>query len=442
MYDWANSVYSLVITSSIFPAYYNAVTNNPATHDEVNFFGLKLTNTVLYTYSLSLSFLVVALLSPLLTGIADFSGRKKLFMQIFCFLGSFACMGLFFFDSSNVELGIILSILACIGYSGSIVFYNSYLPDLVTEDQMDQVSAKGFTMGYIGSVVQLLFNLSMILFPQVYFNIPEKAAELIAQTPSLTQDLALEQATGYYKSFASRLSFLCTGIWWFGFAQITFFALPKYSTRKEGERKDIFVNGFRELKKVFNHLMELPMLKTFLLSFFFYNTGVQTVMYVATIFGEKELGLETGQLISVVLLLQIIAIGGAYFFAWISKKQGNTKALIIAVSIWVVICVVAYFVYTGGQFYALATAVGFVMGGVQALSRSTYSKLLPETEDTASYFSFYDVTEKLSIVIGTFSYAAIEMLTGSMRNSIIALAGFFFIGMFFLLKLKSKSKPV
>lgn len=408
-YDWANSVYSLVITSTIFPIYYSAVALNPETNSSlVYFLGFNLESSVLFSYAVSASFLIIALLSPFLTAIADYSGRKKMFMQIFCYLGAFSCMALFFFTRETFTVSVILFVLASIGFSGSIVFYNSYLPEIATEDQYDRLSAKGFSMGYIGSVLLLIFNLVMILQPG-WFGI---AADNTSLPP--------------------RIAFLSTGLWWFGFAQYTFYYLPANVHNRKPKGSWIF-NGFKELQKVLNQVKRLPRMKRYLLAYFFYNMGVQTVMYVATIFGIEELQLESSALIMTILIIQLVAIGGAYGFAFLSNRYGNIRALIIAVSIWIGICIGAYFIKTEMEFYMLAAIVGSVMGGIQSLSRSTYSKLIPtDTIDNASFFSFYDVTEKISIVLGTLAYGAIAQATGSMRNSILALVVFFVLGLVFL----------
>ena len=413
-YDWANSVYSLVITSTIFPIYYSAVAKNADGGSVVNFFGFNLESSVLFSYAVSGAFLIIAAMSPLLTAIADYSGRKKLFMQLFCYLGSLSCAGLYFFTRETFTVSVILFVLASIGFSGSIVFYNSYLPEIATEDQYDKLSAKGFSMGYIGSVLLLIFNLAMILQPTM-FGIAEDNTAL-----------------------PPRIAFLTTGIWWFGFAQYTFYHLPGnvYQRRPQGSW---ILNGFKELQKVLNQVKGLPMLKRYLLAYFFFNMGVQTVMYVATIFGIEVLNLPSNALITTILIIQLVAIGGAYGFALLSGKLGNIRALIIAVIIWIGICIAAYFIRGEFDFYVLAGVVGSVMGGIQSLSRSTYSKLIPATtQDHASYFSFYDVTEKVSIVLGTLAYGAIAQITGSMRNSILALIVFFGLGLIFLLMMKSK----
>ncbi len=409
-YDWANSVYSLSITTAIFPIYYNSITSANGS-DQVTFLGRTFTNTALYSYALSFSFLVIAFLSPLLSGIADYKGNKKFFMRLFCFLGSTSCASLYFFkDLANLDIGIISFILASIGWAGSIVFYNAFLPEIATADMQDKVSAQGFALGYIGSSLLLIFNLAMILNPS-WFGITNSG-------------------------MASRISFLMTGVWCFGFSLFTFKYLhEKTSTHNTNEQ--LLTKGFNELIKVLKQLQSLPMLKRFLISFFFYNMGVQTVMYVASLFGTKELHMRDDELIITVLIIQFVAIAGAYLFAFLSSKAGNIKALLIAVTIWIGICWAAYFVATSVQFFVLAFAVGMIMGGIQSLSRSTYSKMLPKTQDHASYFSFYDVCDKIGLVLGTVAYGYIEELTGSMRNSILVLMTFFVVGLFSLLSIRN-----
>jgi len=401
MYDWANSVYSLTITTAVFPGYYLAVAK-----DRVNFLGFDVLSSALYSWSLSCSFLIAALLSPFLTSIADYTGRKKLFMQMFCYLGSFSCAYLYFFSLDNISLGMLAFILAGMGYSGSIVFYNSFLPEIATEDQMDKVSAKGFAFGYIGSVLLLIVNLAMLIKPQIFGL----------------------QSEGQ----AAKISFLSVGIWWFLFAQYTFYYLPSNVYKHKAEGNWIF-NGLKELKKVFNELKHQTLLKKFLPAFFFYNMGVQTVMYMATIFGKGELKLETEQLIIVILLIQIIAIPGAQLCARLSGSLGNIKVLMIVISIWIGVCITAYFITSATQFYILAVIVGFVMGGVQSMSRSTYAKLIPQdTIDHASYFSFYDVADKVSTFLGTLLFGVINTMAGGMRPSALALGVFFVMGIVFI----------
>ncbi len=418
MYDWANSAYNLVITSTIFPVYYTAITTvkegDTVVNDKVEFFGRSFTNTALFDYALAAAYLVIALISPILSSVADYRGNKKRFMQLFCYLGALSCCMMYFFEAHTLELGIVSFALAAIGYCGSLVFYNAYLPEIAVEAERDRLSAKGFAYGYIGSVILQLICFAFVLKPELF---------------------GITDAT-----FAPRLSFLLVGIWWLGFAQIPFMRLPAGKPLVQHPEYSILTNGFKELKKVWAQVRQMPVLKSYLGAFFFYSMGVQTVMLAATVFGSKELKLETGQLIMTILIIQLVAIAGAYLMARLSGRFGNLRVLLGVLFIWVGVCIAAYFTTTAMQFYLIATVVGLVMGGIQSLSRSTYAKLMPETKDTASFFSFYDVTEKIAIVIGMFSFGFIEELTGSMRNSIGALVTFFAIGMAILYIAVSKAR--
>lgn len=405
MYDWANSAYNLVITSTIFPAYYDAITTtrsaDGAVLHKVKFLGFELESASLYNYALAFAYLVIALISPILSSIADYRGNKKSFMQLFCYLGGAACCLLYFFNADTLTLGITCCVLAAIGYCGSLVFYNSYLPEIAADADQDRVSAKGFAYGYIGSVILQIVCLVLIM-----------------QTPF-----------GLNEGLATRLSFLLVGIWWIGFAQITFRTLPVSRPAGNGvANRNIFTNGFFELRKVWNQAKHMPLLRRYLPAFFLYSMGVQTVMLAATLFGSQVLQLETSQLIICILIIQLVAIIGATIMARLSKRFGNFQVLIFVVLFWIAVCISAYFITTAGEFYVVAACVGIVMGGIQSLSRSTYARIMPETRDTASFFSFYDVTEKMAIVIGMFSFGLIQQLTGNMRNSIIALIVFFLGG--------------
>lgn len=401
MYDWANSVFSLTITTAIFPIYYESVTGGK--NGIIPMFGFSASNTTIYTYALSFAFLLTAFLNPLLSGIADIKGNKKSYMKFFAYLGSASCAGLYFFDNENVYLGITLFVLSLVGFAGSLVFYNAFLPEIATPDKFDKLSAKGYAMGYIGSVILLISNL-ILIEKYTLFGIEN------VQT-------------------ATKICFLMVGIWWAGFAQIIFFIVPEQTNKnKDGS----IWKGFNEIKRVRKEITRKPLIKRYLLGFFFYGMGTQTVMYVATLFGTKELQLKDSELILTVLIIQIVAVGGSYLFSLLSSKKGNINALLISIIVWIGVCIGAYYVKSSNGFYILAFLVGCVMGGIQSLSRSTFSKMLPKDRDHASYFSFYEMTDKIAIVLGTFSYGTIEQLTGSMRNSILALTAFFVIGLIFL----------
>lgn len=416
-YDWANSVYNLVISSAIFPIFYDKATRNHYANTlgiskeealnleqvYVDFFGFKLSSSVLFSFVLSASFLVVSLMSPLLSGVADYSGSKKKFLKFFCYLGAAACMSLYFFDAEYLELGMLSVFLASIGFWSSLVFYNAFLPEIAEIEDHDRISAKGYTMGYFGSMTLLIICLAIIM----------------GIGPEYT-----------------KYCFILVGLWWIGFSQITYRVLPNNVYNKKPE-KGILWRGFRELKLVFKDFQKTKRLKKYLYAFFFFNTGVQTVMLMATIFANKEIEWpkDSGSsgLIIAILLIQILGAAGAFVMSRVSGRIGNIKTLIIAVSIWIVICLAAFVVKTPVQFYLLASSVGLVMGGVQAIARSTYSKFLPETTDHASYFSFYDATEKIGIVLGTLFFGLVEMMTGSIRYSVISVAIFFVLGLLMLL---------
>ena len=419
-YDWANSVYSLVIASSVFPLYYQALFSS-AGIEYITIFGGTIRSTPLITYTTAIAFIFISFLIPILSGIADFVGNKKVFMKFFCYLGAFSCMGLYFFNLENILTSLLFYFLALIGFWCSWIFYNSYLPDVAYPEQQDKLSAKGFSLGYIGSVLLLLFNLAMIMFPESF---------------GLGDD-------GASKMKAMQISFISVGVWWLVFSQYTFYYLPKGNMNTNKVTWHILFDGYRELKSVYRSLSENKVLKSYLYAFFVYSMAVQTVMLVATYFGEQEINWgsdnqKTIGLISSILIIQLVAVIGAQLTSKASSKFGNLPTLIVINGIWAVICVAAFFMTIPLQFYITAGFVGMVMGGIQALSRSTYSKFLPNTKDTASYFSFYDVSEKIGIVIGMLIYGFIDQFTGSMRNSIVFLMLFFIVGAILLARVPNK----
>jgi UMF1 family MFS transporter len=410
MYDWASSSYNLVITSTIFPTYFESVAVDDASISKttVTFLGRQFENSALYNYAIAVAMFIVAVLSPILSSIADYKGNKKKFLSFYFTLGSIACAAMYFFQKDTLWLGIAGIVIACIGFWGAQVFYNSFLPEIASIEDRDRISAKGFIYGYIGSVLLQLICFVFVMMHTTF---------------------EITEAKG------AQISFLLVGIWWWGFARFAISRLPNPVPAGGADKRNILTNGYKELSKVWNQVKHLPKLKRYLLSFFFYNMGVQTVMLVAAIYGKGELELPTKNLIVSILIIQLIAIPGAYAISWLSSKIGNIKTLMVLVVLWVIVCVAGYYVPKGGvyEFYALGAFVGFIMGGVQSLSRSTYAKLMPETKDTASFFSFYDVTEKIAAVIGIVTFGYITDLTGSQRNSIFALATFFVMGLLLLL---------
>ncbi|MGS4346698.1 MFS transporter [Myroides odoratus] len=414
-YDWANSVYALVISSSIFPLYYGMLFRAKEINS-YSFFGIEMNSESIISYITALGFLLIAVISPLLSGIADYLGTKKFFMKLFCAIGSISCMLLYFFSLDYFGWSLFIYMMGLIGFWGSLVFYNSYLPDIAFEEQQDRISAKGYALGYIGSVLLLVINLALIMN---------------------AEKLGFENGTQ-----AMRVSFILVGIWWIGFSQLTFRKLPDFKNDKKLTR-GIFFKGFKELKKVIELLKEQTILKRYLVAFFVYSMAVQTVMIIAAFFGEKEIAWADDQQRSMgfivsIMLIQIIAIVGAFATSSLSKRIGNIRTLCVLNVLWVFICIYAYTIITPNEFYIAAAFVGLVMGGIQSLSRSTYAKLLPQTTDTTSFFSFYDVTEKIGIVVGMFIYGLISDLTGKMQNAILFLILFFIVGFFLLLRVKER----
>lgn len=415
-YDWANSVYPLVISSAVFPIYYGSLFVSDL---YVEVFGFNFKNTALISFLTAFAFVILSFLTPLLSGIADYMGNKKKFLKLFCYMGSISCMGLYFFELENIYVGLFFYFIALISFWASLVFYNSYLPDIAFKEQQDAISAKGYALGYFGSVLLLIFNLAMVMSPQT-FGIYGNNPEIIAM----------------------KYSFVSVGLWWIICSQYTFYYLPE-PYKKKKIVKDVVLNGFRELLFVWNEVKNIIVIKKYLIAFFIYSSALQTVLLIAAYFGEQEINWpqdeKTIGLIVSILLIQLIAMFGAILTSKLSEKFGNIFTLIILNIFWAFLCIGAYFITEPNEFYVAAALVGLVMGGIQALSRSTFSKMIPDTENTTSYFSFYDVSQKVSIVFGMTLFAFLDQLTGSMRTSILVFILIFLIGAYLLKSIKIKN---
>lgn len=411
MFDWANSAYNLVITSTIFPIYYIAITKAPNGGDDwVDFFGFRIINTVLSNYALATAYLLMVIALPFLSAYADVKGKKMQVMRIFTCVGAFACMGLFFFKLNTLEWGIICFTLAAMGYIGGVAINNSYLPIIASADQQDNVSAKGFAYGYVGCVTIQLICFVFVMKPD-WFGITDA-------------------------SFPARLSFLLVGLWWLGFSLIPFFNLPNNKPNVLAPGQTLVKRVKDEFQQVWMQVRANDAIKRFLPAYFFNSVGVQTIMVVATMFGQKELDLPQETLIVTIILIQLVAIIGAFIMSWLASKWGNIVVLMLVTLLWASICFIAYYLHTELQFYGLAFMVGLLMGGIQSLSRSTYSKLLPaDLEDTTSFFSFYDITDKLGIVVGLVSFGLIEQVTHNIRYSAVSLSIFFILGFVLLIRM-------
>lgn len=442
-YDWANSVYTLTIASSIFPIFYSALFISEV--KKLNAFGFEFKSTALITFVTALTFMVVAIISPILSGIADYIGNKKSFMKFFCYVGGLGCIGLYWFSLEHIHLSLLFYFMGLLGYWGSLVFYNSYLPDIAFPEQQDKISAKGFALGYIGSVLLLILNLAMVMYPGHFGFKVSIAPEILATGTGDEIESAISVAKNVASIEAMRVAFITVGVWWILFSQYTFYILPKGVPSGNKVTKSILFNGFKELRLVWAALTHNLRLKRYLGAFFVFSMAVQTIMLVAVYFGEEEIawsgsnGKTLGLILSI-LIIQLVAVLGAILTSRASAKFGNIPTLIAINGIWMGLCFYAYFMVTPLDFYIAAGFVGFVMGGVQSLARSTYSKFLPETKDTTSYFSFYDVAEKIGIVIGMVIFATIDQITGSMRNAILFLFTFFLIGIVLLFRVPKNGK--
>ena len=416
LYDWANSAYPLVISSAVFPIYYGALFFDDL---YIELLGFNFKNTALISFLTAFAFVILSFITPLLSGIADYMGNKKTFLKTFCYVGSLSCIGLYWFDLNNIYIGLFFYFTALISFWASLVFYNSYLPDIALKHQQDFISAKGYALGYFGSVLLLIFDLSMVLYPS-YFGISGENPELIAM----------------------RYSFISVGIWWMLFSQYTFYHLPDQNQKKK-IIKDVIWNGFRELIEVWNELKNIIVIKKYLIAFFVYSSALQTVLLIAAYFGEQEVNWpkdeKTIGLIVSILLIQLIAMFGAMITSKLSEKFGNIQILILLNLIWALLCIGGYFITEPIEFYIAAAFVGLIMGGIQALSRSTFSKMIPETDNTTSYFSFFDVSQKISIVFGMTLFAFVDQITGSMRTSILVFVFIFLTGALLLKRINIKN---
>lgn len=416
LYDWANSAYPLVISSAVFPIYYGALFFDDL---YIELLGFNFKNTALISFLTAFAFVILSFITPLLSGIADYMGNKKTFLKTFCYVGSLSCIGLYWFDLNNIYIGLFFYFTALISFWASLVFYNSYLPDIALKHQQDFISAKGYALGYLGSVLLLIFDLSMVLYPS-YFGITGENPELIAM----------------------RYSFISVGIWWMLFSQYTFYHLPDQNEKKK-IIKDVVWNGFKELIEVWNELKNIIVIKKYLIAFFVYSSALQTVLLIAAYFGEQEVNWSKDEktigLIVSILLIQLIAMFGAMITSKLSEKFGNIQILILLNLIWALLCIGGYFITEPIEFYIAAAFVGLIMGGIQALSRSTFSKMIPETDNTTSYFSFFDVSQKISIVFGMTLFAFVDQITGSMRTSILVFVFIFLTGALLLKRINIRN---
>ncbi|WP_102345817.1 MFS transporter [Bacillus sp. Marseille-P3661] len=396
MYDWANSAFATVIMAAILPVFYYDVAAK----------GSESIASSLWGYSQAIAVLFVALLSPILGAIADYSGNKSKFLRFFAYLGIIASIFLCFVDEGDYQLASILMILGTIGYAGGNVFYDALLPEIASKKEMDFISAKGFAYGYIGGGLLLAINLLMIMKPQL-FNIPNPL-------------------------MAIQISFIMVGIWWFIFS-IPIFRNIKDNGMKEQQKNRTYIKiGVRRLIQTIKEIHCYKQLFIFLIAFWLYNDGISTIIKMATIYG-RDIGIDSTDLIKALLITQFVGVPFTFLFGWLANKIKPKKALYISLWTYVGIVLLGFFMQSALHFYLLAITVGIVQGGAQALSRSIFGSMVPENR-RAEFFGLYGVSAKFSAIIGPLIFALVGQLTGSSRFGIVSLVFFFLAGIYLLTK--------
>ncbi|MGP4082358.1 MFS transporter [Pseudalkalibacillus sp. R45] len=395
MYDWANSAFATTIMAAVLPIFYYDVAAKNID---------KTTATAYWGYSQSIAVLIVALLAPILGAIADHSNSKMKFLRFFAYMGILASILLAFVGEGDYILASILLIAGTIGFSGGNVFYDGFLPEIASKDEIDRVSARGYAFGYIGGGLLLLINLMMIMNPSWFF-IPNTL-------------------------LATQISFASVGVWWFIFS-IPMFRNIKEVKHEQPQIKGAYVKiGFKRVLTTFKEIRQFKQLLLFLVAFWLFNDGISTIIKMATIYG-RDIGIGSNDLIAALLITQFVGIPFAFLFGYLAKRLQAKRALYIALWTYVVIVLLGYFMETAAHFYALAVMVGFVQGGAQALSRSIFGSMVPENRH-AEFYGFYGISAKFSAIFGPFVFGIVGQLTGSTRLGIVSLIIFFLVGIFIL----------
>ena len=409
MYDWANSAYITTAAVAILPDYFARVVVGEA---GVDILGMNMSATALWGFMLGGAAFFVFLFAPVLGAIADFSSAKKRFLVSFAYMGSLFAMLLYFSKSGNVTLTILLFLGSQVCFVGGNVFYDAFLPQIASEDKMDSVSAKGYAFGYVGGSLQFAIALGLV---------------------------AMHERVGISITMAARIGMAMTGIWWAGWTLLTLkylkevkipYQLPEKYRNQPKALAYLTVGISRTIataKKVgrFKHLT------LFLIAYMVYNDGIHTVTSMATIYGTEELKLTTTALMVTLLLVQVVAIGGALIFSQLAGRIGARRSVMFALVLWSGVVIYGYFIHTATEFFVLGIVVGVVLGGTQALSRSFYGAMIPE-EASAEFYGFYSVFSKFSSIWGPITFGVIKQVTGSARLAIISLMVFFIVGLVLL----------
>ena len=407
MYDFANSAYVTTVATALLPAYFAAV----VAPDGLRLGQTSIPAVSLWGYAVSLAAALVFVMAPVLGSVADRGGLRRRFLILSCVTGSVAAMLTGLCGPGDIALTLGLFICAHTAFNAGNTFYDAFLPDIAPPDQRDRVSSLGYAFGYAGGGLQLALALALV----------EGHALL-----------------GLDKGQAVRLGMALAGAWWLGFALITFRGLPEPAgtdlTRPSWPR--MAADGFRGAWAALRMVMARPNLFQFLVAYLFYNDGVQTVISMATIYGQQEIGLSEGVLVLTLLGIQAVALVGAVLFARLAGRFGTKPALMLSLAGWIGIAVYGFSITTAQEYFALGVGVGLVLGGSQALSRSLFSQLVPPGAPTV-FFGFFSVLTKLSAVLGPLVFAVVRQTTGSARPAVLALVLFFIVGLALLMRVRT-----
>jgi len=406
MYDWANSAfYTTVITVFLGP-YLSTIAENAADPNGfISFFGISIKDGSFFSYCISFSVFLQIFFLPIFSSIADRTGRKKEILGGFAFLGSFAAMGMYFLEGTNYLYGGGLLILSNVAFGIAAVVYNSYLNDLSNEEERDKISSIGWAIGFLGGGLLLALNLALY---------------------SMASNGQIEGIDGGY---AVRICLASAGVWWAFFTIIPMITLkfrkPKDQSKRDG---NVLVSGFKNFFKTLKEMRRYPKSLAFLIAFLLYNDGVQTVIVMASIFGEKELGFDKSVLITTILMVQFVAFFGALLFNQVASRYGAKNTILVSLIIWTICLFVAFgLVHSVFSFYILGAFIALVLGGTQAISRSLFSKLIPKGKE-AQYFSFYEISDRGTSWLGPLLFGLAYQFTDSYRLAILSLIIFFVLG--------------
>jgi UMF1 family MFS transporter len=411
IYDWANSAFSTTIAGALYGPYLTEITQRAVGENGVVFnlgpLG-AITSKSFFPTCVSVAVFLQIFVLPILGSVADYSNLKKKLLAVFCYIGVAATCAMFFITGNLYWLGGLLFIIANLAFGASLVLYNGFLNDITTEDQRDKVSSRGFAYGYLGGGLLLALNFLLVL----------NAAKL-----------------GIDSYMAVRISLLSAGLWWGGFALITFARLKSRTAEKTlPAGKSYLTIGFSELGRTFRELARLRSTLRYLIGYLFFNDGIQTVISMASVFLSQELfiakGVETNQsfLLGIFLLVQFVAIFGALVFERLAYAIGTKYAILVSLVIWSGIVIYGYgFLQTTRDAWAMGALIGIVMGGSQALSRSLFSRMIPEGRE-ASFFGLYEVSERGTSWLGPLIFGIVVAITDSYRQALLSLIALFVIG--------------